>query len=73
MSQQESEIFMSLGRLEGKMDSILSARQQEAERLAALDSRIREVEHSSSMAKGIAATIGAASGFVVALITHLIK
>lgn len=54
------ELFLAIGRLEGKVDSILAQQSRQNDELKAHDNRIRALEHSKSFTMGWAAAIGAA-------------
>jgi hypothetical protein len=59
------ELFLALGRLEGKMDSIITTMAVHAEELQRLEGRIRTLEQSRSYFLGAAAIAGAAASFVI--------
>tara|TARA_R100000458_G_C8274631_1_gene249636 strand:- start:2383 stop:2586 length:204 start_codon:yes stop_codon:yes gene_type:complete len=59
------ELLLALGRLEGKVDSLITSQAVHAEELARLDKRIRELEQSKSWVLGAAAVVGAVVSFLV--------
>jgi hypothetical protein len=59
-STHHDELFLAIGRLEGKVDSILAQQSRQNDELKAHDNRIRALEHSKSFTMGWAAAIGAA-------------
>ncbi len=59
-SPHHDELFLAIGRLEGKVDSILAQQSRQNDELKAHDNRIRALEHSKSFTMGWAAAIGAA-------------
>ncbi len=63
------DLLIAIGRLEGKVDSVLVTLNTHTEELQHLDSRIRRLEQSKSWMLGAAAVVGAASSF---LFKHLI-
>lgn len=58
--KHHDELFLAIGRLEGKVDSILAQQSRQNDELKAHDNRIRALEHSKSFTMGWAAAIGAA-------------
>ena len=59
-SLHHDELFLAIGRLEGKVDSLLAQHARQSEELKEHDNRIRALEHSKSFTMGWAAAIGAA-------------
>lgn len=64
------EILLAIGRLEGKVDAMLTMVRMQEEQIRLHDERIRELEHSKSFLMGVAALVGAATS---AAVTFLIK
>tara|TARA_R100000458_G_C8232449_1_gene213751 strand:+ start:680 stop:889 length:210 start_codon:yes stop_codon:yes gene_type:complete len=58
------ELLLALGRLEGKVDSLITSLAVHDEELQRLDHRIRQLEQSRSWMLGAAAVIGAAASFI---------
>ena len=58
------ELLLALGRLEGKVDSLITSLAVHDEELQRLDHRIRQLEQSRSWMLGAAAVIGAAVSFL---------
>lgn len=69
-SPHHDELFLAIGRLEGKVDALLSMQQYQQDQLKDHDSRIRSLEHSRGYVMGWSASIGA---FTSAIITFIIK
>lgn len=63
-----NQIMVALGRLEGKVESLLSMQRTHAEDIDKLDKRVRDLEHSKSWLMGAAAIIGAGASMLVSLI-----
>lgn len=63
-----NQIMVALGRLEGKVESLLSMQRSHAEDIDKLDKRVRDLEHSKSWLMGAAAIIGAGASMLVSLI-----
>ena len=57
------DLLLAIGRLEGKVDSILATMNHHGEELDRLDHRIRRLEQSKSWMLGAAAVVGAISSF----------
>lgn len=67
------EILIALGRLEGKVDAMMTSLRIQQEELKSLDIRVRELEQSKSWLLGAAAVISLVSGLIVKLIPDFIK
>jgi hypothetical protein len=71
-SSHHDELFLAIGRLEGKVDSLLAMQQRTQEELKDHDIRLRSLEHSRGYMLGWAAAIGAMFSFAANyLIKHL--
>jgi hypothetical protein len=62
------ELFLALGRLEGKMDALIQMQHVQQEELKAHDERIRSLEHSRGTFLGAAAVVGAVAGGILNLV-----
>lgn len=73
MQQNHDELFLAIGRLEGKVDSLLSMQSRQSEEIKEHDHRLRSLEHSRGYMLGWAAAIGAgvsfAANFIIRSIT----
>jgi hypothetical protein len=58
-STHTDELFLAIGRLEGKVDSLLVMQQNQSDQLKDHDHRLRSLEHSRGYMLGWAAAIGA--------------
>jgi hypothetical protein len=58
-AERHDELFLAIGRLEGKVDSLLVMQQRTQEELKDHDIRLRSLEHSRGYMLGWAAAIGA--------------
>ena len=65
MTTYDETLFLALGRLEGKVDSILSFQKAQEEQLKSHDERLRALESSRSFVMGGAAIVGAAASTLV--------
>jgi len=64
----DNEILLALGRLEGKVDSLITRQAVHDEELNKHDSRIRELEQSKSVVLGGATALGAMAGLLASFI-----
>jgi hypothetical protein len=64
------ELFLAIGRLEGKVDSLIVMQQNQSEQIKDHDHRLRSLEHSRGYMLGWAAAIGAMFSFAA---NYLIK
>ena len=71
-TQHHDELFLAIGRLEGKVDSLLAQHARQGEELKEHDSRIRALEYSKSFTMVWAAAIGAAVSIAANYITKFI-
>ena len=62
---ETNQIMIALGRLEGKVESLLQMQRAHSEDIEKLDKRVRDLEHNRSWMMGAAAAIGAAASIVV--------
>jgi len=62
------EILLALGRLEGKVDAMMTSLRVQEQELKQLDKRIRELEQSRAWLLGVAAIISLAAGLIVKLV-----
>lgn len=60
MSNHDETLFMALGRLEGKVDTLLTLQKVQEEKIKEHDQRIRVLENSKAFLMGSSAVIGAA-------------
>lgn len=63
------ELMLALGRLEGKVDSLISRQTVLDEEMRKFDTRIRSVEQSRSWLVGAAASVGAIVSLSIQWIT----
>jgi TolA-binding protein len=64
------EILLAIGRLEGKVDSLLQMQKSHTEELDRHEARIRSLESHRSTVLGAAGVIGGAISFLTSYITH---
>jgi len=66
--EDSREILLALGRLEGKVESLLHMQRAHDEELTVLDKRIRILEQGRSAILGAAAVIGSVAATVISLV-----
>lgn len=64
----DNEILIALGRLEGKVDALITRQSLHDEELDRHDKRLRELEQSKSWLIGASAASGAFAGFIMNLV-----
>jgi len=69
MSNPESDLLLSLGRLEGKMDALIAITNAHNELIQKHDERLRELENSRSALIGAVAILSTAISAAVAWFT----
>ena len=69
MPQNNDDLLLAIGRLEGKVDSLLATMRKHDQELTLMDSRIRKLEQHKFLTLGAAAVIGAVASFLIELIT----
>jgi len=62
------EVLIALGRLEGKVDAMMTSLRMQEQELKVLEGRIRELEQSRAWMLGAAAVISIIAGFIVKII-----
>lgn len=67
--QSDHEVMLAIGRLEGKLDSILQMRQQQQQEIKDLDGRVRHLEHARSLIIGGAGAVSAAVSLLLNLLS----
>jgi len=72
MADSTEQLFLALGRLEGKVDSLLSLHTKMEEQIKMHDERIRHLEHHKHFILGVAAVVGATASAIVAFFSKMI-
>jgi hypothetical protein len=72
-SSHNEELFLAIGRLEGKVDSLLGMQSHQQDQIKDHDSRIRSLEHSRGYMLGWSAAIGASMSLASNYIIHVFK
>jgi prefoldin subunit 5 len=63
----EHDVMLAIGRLEGKLDSLLQMRQQQQQEIKELDGRVRHLEHTKAIIIGGAGAVSAAFSLLLNL------
>jgi len=72
-SPHNDELFLAIGRLEGKVDSLLAQHARQSEELKDHDLRLRALEHTRGYVMGWSAAIGAIVSFAVSALGRLLN
>jgi len=56
---QDHDVMLAIGRLEGKLDSLIQLRQQQQQEIRDLDTRVRALESAKSLIIGGAGVVSA--------------
>ena len=67
------ELYIALGRLEGKVDALLNLQRMQEEQLRLHDDRIRKLEEHKHYMIGIVAVVGATVSLAVTILSRYIK
>lgn len=67
------EILIALGRLEGKVDAMMTSLRIQEEELKKLDVRIRELEQSKAWLIGAAAIVSMLVALIIRLVPGVLK
>lgn len=70
MTGHDENLFLALGRLEGKVDSILALQKVQEEQIKEHDTRLRALENSRAFLMGGSAVVGAIASALFNLFTH---
>jgi len=62
------EVLIALGRLEGKVDAMMTSLRLQEQELKRMEERVRHLEQSKAWLLGAAAVISLIAGFVVKMI-----
>jgi hypothetical protein len=66
--ENNNDLFLAIGRLEGKVDALIALQQHQQEQIKEHDSRIRSLEHSRGYILGWSACIGSITTLIITTI-----
>ena len=66
--ENSKDILLALGRLEGKMESLIALQRSTEDRVGNIERRVRGLEQGKSYLMGAAAAIGAATSALISWI-----
>jgi hypothetical protein len=69
----ESEMMLAIGRLEGKVDTLIQMQRIQEDQIKNHEERLRELEHSRSFTMGMAAAVGAVVSVTLNLIVKALN
>ena len=69
----ESEMMLAIGRLEGKVDTLIQMQRIQEDQIKNHEERLRELEHSRSFTMGMAAAIGAVVSVTLNLVVKALN
>lgn len=68
MSESPGDILLALGRLEGKVDSLMAQERRTRADISDLEHRLRQIEHSKALIFGGCTVLASLTSYVVTLI-----
>ena len=66
----DHDVMLAIGRLEGKLDSLLQMRLQQQQEIKELDVRVRHLEHAKAIVIGGAGAVSAAVTLIINFLSH---
>jgi hypothetical protein len=69
----ESEMMLAIGRLEGKVDTLIQMQRIQEDQIKNHEERLRELEHSRSFTMGMAAAVGAVVSVTLNLVVKALN
>ena len=69
MTDNPGDILLALGRLEGKVDALIAQQIRTQEDIDSLETRVRALEGSKAALLGRCTAVGAASSYLVDILT----
>lgn len=70
---QYDELFLAIGRLEGKVDALISMQQYQQTQIGEHDKRIRILEHTKGYITGWAIAVGAVISVCINIFVKLVN
>lgn len=69
----QNDVYLILGRLEGKLDSVMTITEKQWDSIEKHDKRIKVLEQDKSLVYGAAAALGVLGSLVIWVISHFIR
>ena len=69
----QNDVYLILGRLEGKLDSVMTITEKQWNSIEKHDKRIKVLEQDKSLMYGAAAVLGILGSLVIWVISHFIR
>jgi hypothetical protein len=69
VSESPGDILLALGRLEGKVDSLISQERRTRADITDIEHRLRQLEHSKALLFGACTVLASLTSYAVTLIT----
>lgn len=69
----DAEIMLAIGRLEGKVDTLIQMQRIQEDQIKNHEERLRELEHSRSFTMGMAAAVGAVVSVTLNLVVKALN
>jgi len=70
---QYDELFLAIGRLEGKVDALISMQQYQQNQLIEHDKRLRILEHTRGYVMGWSVALGALASVCINIFVRLVN
>ena len=69
----QTDVYLILGRLEGKLDSVMTITEKQWESIDQHDKRLKRLERDKSLVYGAAAVLGLLGSLVIWVISHFMR
>lgn len=69
----QNDVYLILGRLEGKLDSVMTITEKQWDSIDQHDKRLKRLERDKSLVYGAAAVLGLLGSLVIWVISHFMR
>ena len=69
----QNDVYLILGRLEGKLDSVMTIIEKQWDSIEKHDKRLKRLERDKSLVYGAAAVLGLLGSLVIWVISHFMR
>ena len=69
----QNDVYLILGRLEGKLDSVMTITEKQWDSIDQHDRRLKRLERDKSLVYGAAAVLGLLGSLVIWVISHFMR